>query len=365
MIKEIRENGLDHSLAINSHARLSHHGYLLLFVSRRLTAAAREKKPAGCAATSLTRTDVLLLAEKKRSAAAPWPKLWTAVADPKRLPTNGYCPLKASSGERLLSGSSRQLKPHEENYPTHDLELAAVVHALKIWRHYLYSGRCEIYIDHKSLQYIFTLKELNMRQRRWLELVKDYDCTINYHAGKANVVADALSRKGKGELTCMITQQRQLIHEFARMQLEVVESPPKLPVVGGVRAMRVWPTLQDRIRRDQAFDEFVRSMGAKIHAGGVEGFYRGTDGALEYKGRISAITTRLEVWWLPDPTFSTAFNMSYSSTTCPNTTCLLASHFVLVVQMKKYVLFVSGTAFAIDSAVTALTNEIGDYTMEE
>ncbi|GER51104.1 retrotransposon protein [Striga asiatica] len=187
---------------------------------------------------------------------------------------------------RVVAYASRQLKPHEVNYPTHDLELAAVVHALKIWRHYLYGGYCEIYIDHKSLQYIFTQKELNMHQRRWLELVKDYDCTIYYHPGKANVVADALSRKGKGELTCMITQQRQLIHEFTRMQLEVVESPPKLPVVGGIRTMRMWPTLRDRIQRDQAFDEFIRSMGAKIHAGGVESFYRGTDGALEYKGRI-------------------------------------------------------------------------------
>ncbi|CAA0833525.1 Uncharacterized mitochondrial protein AtMg00860, partial [Striga hermonthica] len=91
--------------------------------------------------------------------------------------------------------ASRQLKPHEQNYPTHDLELAAVVHALKIWRHYLYGGRCEIFTDHKSLQYIFTQKELNMRQSRWLELVKDYDCTIQYHPGKVNVVADALSRK--------------------------------------------------------------------------------------------------------------------------------------------------------------------------
>ncbi|GER37331.1 retrotransposon protein [Striga asiatica] len=118
---------------------------------------------------------------------------------------------------RVVAYASRQLKPHEVNYPTHDLELAAVVHALKIWRHYLYGEHCEIYTDHKSLQYISTQKELNMRQRRWLELVKDYDCTINYHPGKANVVADALSRKGKSELTCMITQQRQLIHEFARM----------------------------------------------------------------------------------------------------------------------------------------------------
>ncbi|CAA0806698.1 Uncharacterized mitochondrial protein AtMg00860, partial [Striga hermonthica] len=101
----------------------------------------------------------------------------------------------------VVAYASRQLKRHEQNYPTHDLELAAVVHALKIWRHYLYGGQCEIFTDHKSLQYIFTQKELNMRQRRWLELVKDYDCTIQYHPGKVNVVADALSRKVKGDLT--------------------------------------------------------------------------------------------------------------------------------------------------------------------
>ncbi|CAA0817688.1 Uncharacterized mitochondrial protein AtMg00860, partial [Striga hermonthica] len=102
---------------------------------------------------------------------------------------------------QVVAYASRQLKPHEQNYPTHDLELAAVVHALKIWRHYLYGGRCEIFTDHKSLQYIFTQKELNMRQHRWLELVKDYDCSIQYDPGKANVVADALSRKVKGDLT--------------------------------------------------------------------------------------------------------------------------------------------------------------------
>ena len=95
----------------------------------------------------------------------------------------------------VIAYASRQLKPHEQKYPTHDLELAAIVFALKIWRHYLYGEKCEIYTDHKSLKYIFTQKELNMRQRRWLELIKDYDCTINYHPGKANVVADALSRK--------------------------------------------------------------------------------------------------------------------------------------------------------------------------
>ncbi|KAL4023048.1 hypothetical protein IC575_016796 [Cucumis melo] len=96
---------------------------------------------------------------------------------------------------KVVAYASRQLKSHEQNYPTHDLELAAVVFALKIWRHYLYGEKIQIFKDHKSLKYFFTQKELNTRQRRWLELVKDYECEILYHPGKANVVADALSRK--------------------------------------------------------------------------------------------------------------------------------------------------------------------------
>jgi hypothetical protein len=96
---------------------------------------------------------------------------------------------------RVIAYASRALRPHEISYLTHDLELAAVVHALKIWRHYLMGNRCNIFTDHKSLKYIFTQSELNMRQRRWLELIKDYDLEVHYHPGKANVVADALSRK--------------------------------------------------------------------------------------------------------------------------------------------------------------------------
>ncbi|WVZ75863.1 hypothetical protein U9M48_023887 [Paspalum notatum var. saurae] len=88
---------------------------------------------------------------------------------------------------KVIAYATRQLRKHEVNYPTHDLELAAVVHALKIWRHYLFGNRCEIYTDHKSLKYIFTQNELNMRQRRWLELIKDYDLEIHYHPRKANV----------------------------------------------------------------------------------------------------------------------------------------------------------------------------------
>ncbi|GJV83425.1 putative reverse transcriptase domain-containing protein [Tanacetum coccineum] len=97
--------------------------------------------------------------------------------------------------EKVIAYASRQLKIHEKNYTTHDLELGAVVFALKMWRHYLYGTRCAVFTDHKSLQHILDQKELNMRQRRWLELLSDYDCDIRYHPGKANVVADALSRK--------------------------------------------------------------------------------------------------------------------------------------------------------------------------
>ncbi|GJY93726.1 putative reverse transcriptase domain-containing protein [Tanacetum coccineum] len=99
--------------------------------------------------------------------------------------------------EKVIAYASRQLKIHEKNYTTHDLELGAVVFALKMWRHYLYGTKCVVYTDHKSLQHILDQKELNMRQRRWLELLSDYDCELRYHPGKANVVADALSRKNR------------------------------------------------------------------------------------------------------------------------------------------------------------------------
>ena len=98
----------------------------------------------------------------------------------------------------VIAYASRQLKKNEQNYSTHDLELAAVVFALKIWRHYLYGVPYQIFTDHKNLPYIFTQKELNLRQRRWLELIKDYDYTIKYHPRKANVVADALSQNLEG-----------------------------------------------------------------------------------------------------------------------------------------------------------------------
>nr|GFB20112.1 retrotransposon protein, putative, Ty3-gypsy subclass [Tanacetum cinerariifolium] len=93
--------------------------------------------------------------------------------------------------EKVIAYASRRLRKNEENYTTHDFELGAVVFALRLWRHYLYGTKCTIYTDHKSLQYILDQKELNMRQRRWVKLLSDYDCEIRYHPGKANVVADA------------------------------------------------------------------------------------------------------------------------------------------------------------------------------
>ena len=97
---------------------------------------------------------------------------------------------------KVIAYALRQLRPHELNYPTHDLVLAAVVHALKIWKHH-----------HKSIKYFFEQKDLNMRQRRWLELLKDYDCGINYHPGKANIVADPISWKTQHQVAVLFTQE--------------------------------------------------------------------------------------------------------------------------------------------------------------
>ena len=143
---------------------------------------------------------------------------------------------------RVIAYASRQLKDYEKNYPVHDLELAAVVFALKIWRHYLYGERTQIYTDHKSLKYFFTQKELNMRQRRWLELVKDYDIDIQYHPGKANVVADALSRKA-AHSSALITKEPRVQVDFERAGIVVA--------LEGIKAqlarLTVQPTLRQRV----------------------------------------------------------------------------------------------------------------------
>jgi hypothetical protein len=132
---------------------------------------------------------------------------------------------------------------YEVNYPTHDLELAAIVHALKIWRHYLLGKRCELYTDHKSLKYIFTQLNLNHKQRRWLELIKDYDLGINYHPGKANVIADALSRRSYVSQLVVKNMSFELCEEFDKLNLRIVANTE-------VMEMEVGSSLLQEIQKD-------------------------------------------------------------------------------------------------------------------
>ncbi|XP_057494185.1 uncharacterized protein LOC130779535 [Actinidia eriantha] len=125
---------------------------------------------------------------------------------------------------KVVAYASRQLKPHEKNYPTHDLELAAVVFALKSWRHYLYGEKFEVFSDHKSLKYIFTQRDLNLRQRRWMEYLEDYDFELLYHPGKANVVADALSRKPRSTAASLAIHEWKMLEQLGEFDLEVNES---------------------------------------------------------------------------------------------------------------------------------------------
>ncbi|GKA06050.1 putative reverse transcriptase domain-containing protein, partial [Tanacetum coccineum] len=141
--------------------------------------------------------------------------------------------------EKVIAYASCQLKIHEKNYTSHDLELGAIVFVLKIWRHYLYETKCTVFTNHKSLQHILDQKELNMRQRRWLELLSDYDCEIHYHPGKANVVADALSRKERDHplrvRALVMTISLNLPKQILKAQTEAVK-PENIKVedVGGM-----------------------------------------------------------------------------------------------------------------------------------
>jgi ribonuclease HI len=130
----------------------------------------------------------------------------------------------------VIAYASRQLRKHELTYSTHDLELAAVVHALKIWRHYIMGTKCHIYNDHNSLKYIFTQKDLNLRQHRWLELIKDYDLEIQYHLGKANQVADALNQKRHANMTLAFQLSEELMKDFEKLNLGWLHTLRELPL---------------------------------------------------------------------------------------------------------------------------------------
>ncbi|WVZ97228.1 hypothetical protein U9M48_042778, partial [Paspalum notatum var. saurae] len=180
---------------------------------------------------------------------------------------------------KVIAYASRQLRKYEVNYPTHDLEVAAVVHALKIWHHYLFGQRCEIYTDHKSLKYIFTQNELNMRQRRWLELIKDYDMEIHYHPGKANVVADALSRKSYANMALGFQMPYELCEEFERLSLGFLHHTT-------AAAFEAKPTLEQEIWEHQKDDEKLQEIRELLKIGKAPHFREGEHGTLWYKNRI-------------------------------------------------------------------------------
>jgi hypothetical protein len=161
---------------------------------------------------------------------------------------------------RVIAYASRALRPHEINCPTHDLELVDIVHALKIWRHYLMGNHCNIFTNHKSLKYIFTQSDLNMRQRRWLELIKDYNLEVHYHPGKANVVADALSRKVRCNHLEMEPVSDPLCEEMRRLNLEVVEQ-------GNIYSLAVESNLYDRIVTTQCNEEDIQIIKQKLAEG--------------------------------------------------------------------------------------------------
>jgi hypothetical protein len=168
---------------------------------------------------------------------------------------------------------------HEEHYPTHDLELAAMVHALKIWRHYLLGNICHIYTNHKSLKYIFTQSELNMRQRRWLELIKDYELEIHYHPGKANVVADALSRKASCHSFTVRTLDTTLCQEMEKLNLGMIQH-------GTLNQLKLESVLLQRIIDTQRSDKGMRHIHEQIKAGKTNYFRKDDQGIIWFNNRI-------------------------------------------------------------------------------
>ena len=168
----------------------------------------------------------------------------------------------------MVAYTSRQLKPHEKNCLTHDLELAAIVFALKSWRHYLYVEKRFIYTDHKSLKYLPSQRELNLRQRRWMKLIKDYYCVIDYHPGKANVVADALSRKSVQKL--LVLNAHLSLSDDSAIVAELIEKPDLL----------------NRVLEAQKNDEKIVTIVNQNRVGKETEFTTKDDGFLYYRDRV-------------------------------------------------------------------------------
>ena len=183
---------------------------------------------------------------------------------------------------RVVAYGSRKLKNHEQNYPTQDMELAAVVFALKMLRHYLYGKEFEVYSDHKSLKYIFTQRDLNMRQRRWMEFLEDYDFTLHYHLGKANVVADALSRKSRGALASIASWEWRMLEIVGQFGLQYREQTQ-----GTLESLVATPSLLSRVIESQWQDAEIVSIKDRVQSGtGDEGWTFHVDGSLRYRGWV-------------------------------------------------------------------------------
>ena len=168
---------------------------------------------------------------------------------------------------RVVAYGSRQLKNHKQNYLTHDMELVAIVFALKIWRHYLYGEKFEVFLDHKNLKYIFTQWDLNMRQRRWMEYLEDYNFTLQYHPSKENVVADALSRNSRGVLASVASWEWLMLENVGQFSLQYSEQTQ-----GFLGSLVATPSLLSRMIESQEQDNEIMFIRDRIQAGmGDEG----------------------------------------------------------------------------------------------
>jgi hypothetical protein len=179
----------------------------------------------------------------------------------------------------VVAYASRQLRKDEVNYLTHDLELATVVHTLRIWRHYFMEKRCELYMDHRSLKYIFTQLNLNLRQRRWLEIIMDYDLGIDYHRGKANVVVGALSHRSHVSQLVVDSMPFELCEELNKLNLRIVTNTEAIE-------MEVDSNLLQEIRKGQVEDENIQESKRNIKEEKSLGFSKDEEGVLWYEGRF-------------------------------------------------------------------------------
>ena len=166
--------------------------------------------------------------------------------------------------------------------PTHDMELVAVVFSFKIWSPYLYGEEFEVYSDHKSLKYIFTQRDLNMRQHRWMEFLEDYDFTLHYHPGKENVVANALSRKSLGALASIASREWRMLEIVGQFSLQYNEQAQ-----GTLGSLVATPSLLSRVIESQGQDAEVVSIRDRVQSGaGDESWTIYADGSLRYRGRV-------------------------------------------------------------------------------